>query len=192
MRVLIAPDKFKGSLTAAEVVHHIGRGLQQRGIAYRGLPLADGGDGSVAAAVATGFTPHEITVADTRGRPHRATVAVHDNGTAVVEVANTCGLHTLPRGTLAPPTATSTGLGQAVRAVHELGARRIIVALGGSASTDGGTGMLSALGAAFRNAAEQLVSAAGSHLAEIHTIDITHCSTSVASRSWSPRTSRTH
>jgi glycerate kinase len=173
MRVLVAPDKFKGSLTAAEVVHHIGRGLQQRGVEYRGLPLADGGDGSVAAAVATGFTPHEITVADATGRLHRATVAVHDNGTAVVEVANTCGLHTLPPGTLAPLTATSTGLGEAIRVVHELGAHTIVVALGGSASTDGGTGMLGALGAVFRNATQQPVSAGGGQLAEIHTIDTT-------------------
>jgi len=72
-----------------------------------------------------------------RWPPAPGDVAVHDNGTAVVEAANICGLHTLPRGTLAPLTATSTGPGEAVRAVHELGARTIVVALGGSASTTG-------------------------------------------------------
>ncbi|MBL8925151.1 MAG: glycerate kinase [Pseudonocardia sp.] len=171
MRILVAPDKFKGSLTAAEVAHHIGRGLRQRGVEYRGLPLADGGDGSVAAAVATGFTSHEIDVVDAIGRPHRATVAVHDNGSAVVEVANTCGLHTLPHGTRAPLTAASTGLGAAIRAVYELGAHRIVVALGGSASTDGGVGMLDALGVRFRDEAGEPVSAGGGRLHEIHAID---------------------
>jgi Glycerate kinase family len=58
VRVLLAPDKFKGSLTAAQVVHHLGSGLDARGIEHRGLPLADGGDGSVAAAVAAGFGAH--------------------------------------------------------------------------------------------------------------------------------------
>ena len=56
MTVLVAPDKFKGSLTARQVVEHLGQGLTDRGVAYRGLPLADGGDGSVAAAIDAGFT----------------------------------------------------------------------------------------------------------------------------------------
>ncbi len=101
MKVLIAPDKFKGSLTAAEVVHHLGSGLEQRGIHYAGLPLADGGDGSVAAAVAAGFRSVEVDVAAATGERHTAAIAF-DGATAVVEVANTCGLHTLPAGTLAP------------------------------------------------------------------------------------------
>ena len=101
MNVLIAPDKFKGSLTAAEVVHHLGSGLEQRGIHYDGLPLADGGDGSVAAAVAAGFRSVEVDVAAATGERHPAAIAF-DGITAVVEVANTCGLHTLPAGTLAP------------------------------------------------------------------------------------------
>ena len=141
MKVLIASDKFKGSLTAAEVAHHLGSGLEQRGITTRALPLADGGDGSVAAAVATGFRSVEVDVAAATGERHTATIAF-DGATAVVEVANTCGLHTLPGGTLAPLTSSSAGIGDAVRAAVTLGATRIVLALGGSASTDGGTGML--------------------------------------------------
>ena len=152
MKVLLAPDKFKGSLTAAQVVHHLGSGLDARGVEHRGLPLADGGDGSVAAAVAAGF---RLARGHRRRRHRRA--APRDRGvrrdTAVVEVANTCGLHTLTE--LAPLRSSSAGLGEAVRAVLRLGARRIVLALGGSASTDGGAGMLAALGAVFRDAAGQ-------------------------------------
>jgi glycerate kinase len=76
-----------------------------------------------------------------------------DGTTAVVEVANTCGLHTLPDGALAPLRSSSAGVGDAVRAVLRLGASRIVLALGGSASTDGGAGMFAALGAVFRDEA---------------------------------------
>ena len=165
MKVLLAPDKFKGSLTAAQVVHHLGSGLDARGVEHRGLPLADGGDGSVAAAVAAGFGSHEVTVAAATGDPHTATVAF-DGTTAVVEVANTCGLHTVTE--LAPLRSSSAGLGEAVRAVLRLGATRIVLALGGSASTDGGAGMLAALGAVFRDAAGQALSIDGGTPRTVH------------------------
>ena len=169
MRVLIAPDKFKGSLTAAQVVQHLGSGLDARGIAHIGLPLADGGDGSVAAAVAAGFASHEVTVAAATGDPHTATVAF-DGTTAVVEVANTCGLHTLDEP--APLRSSSAGVGEAVRAVLQLGATRIVLALGGSASTDGGAGMLAALGAVFRDAAGRPLRVDGGTLPQVHAVDV--------------------
>ena len=171
MKVLIAPDKFKGSLTAAEVAHHLGSGLERRGVTTRALPLADGGDGSVAAAVATGFRSIEGGVAAATGERHTATIAF-DGATAVVEVANTCGLHTLPAGTLAPLTSSSAGIGDAVRTAVTLGATRIVLALGGSASTDGGTGMLSVLGAVFRDEAGRPVAPGGGSLNLIHTVDL--------------------
>jgi glycerate kinase len=171
MKVLIAPDKFKGSLTAAEVAHHLGTGLSQRGITVGALPLADGGDGSVAAAVAAGFRPVEVDVATATGQRHTATIAF-DGVTAVVEVANTCGLHTLPAGALAPLTASSAGLGDAVRAALALSAKRIVLALGGSASTDGGTCLLAVLGAQFRDETGRPVPADGGSLARIHDVDL--------------------
>ncbi len=171
MNVLIAPDKFKGSLTAAQVVHHLGRGLDQRGVHHVGLPLADGGDGSVAAAVAAGFRPVEVDVAAATGERHSAAIAF-DGVTAVVEVANTCGLHTLPSSTPAPLRSSSAGLGDAVRAALQLEAKRIVLALGGSASTDGGTGMLAVLGAVFRDEAGQPVTPDGGTLGRIHTVDL--------------------
>ncbi len=170
MKVLLAPDKFKGSLTAAEVVQHLGSGLAERGIHYRGLPLADGGDGSVQAAIAAGFRPIRITVAAATGH-ERPTEAAFDGSTAVVEVANTCGLHTLPDGALAPLEASSRGIGQAVTSVLRLGARRIVLALGGSASTDGGAGMLAALGAGFLDDAGLPIAINGGTLRRIRSID---------------------
>ena len=69
MTVLVAPDKFKGSLTARQVVEHLGRGLAERGVAYRGLPLADGGDGSVAAAIDAKYSAVEVAAVGPTGQP---------------------------------------------------------------------------------------------------------------------------
>ena len=101
MRVLIAPDKFKGSLTAAQVAEHLAKGLTEAGAHSRTLPLADGGDGSDAAALASGFPPRTVSVHGATGQSHRAVVAF-DGDTAIVEVANTCGLATRPGGVLNP------------------------------------------------------------------------------------------
>ena len=101
MRVLIAPDKFKGSLTAAEVADHLAKGLAEAGAHSRTLPLADGGDGSVAAALAAGFGSLPVDVHGATGQSHRSMVAF-DADTTIVEVANTCGLATLPGGVLRP------------------------------------------------------------------------------------------
>src|SRR6476661_9988049 len=96
VRTLIAPDKFKGSLTAGEVADALAAGLRSAAGAGTGtvlcelLPLADGGDGSVDAAVTSGFTRHRYTVAGPTGQPVHASIAF-DGVTAVVEVANTCG-----------------------------------------------------------------------------------------------------
>ena len=148
MRVLVAPDKFKGSLTATAVAYNIAHGLRQAGADAATLPLADGGDGSVAAALAAGKHPRTCDVTDALGGKRTTTIAF-DGSTAVVDVADSCGLSTLPLGVLAPMDACSHGFGQAIRHAVGLGARRVVLALGGSASTDGGVGMLAALGYTF-------------------------------------------
>jgi glycerate kinase len=134
MTVLVAPDKFKGSLTARQVVEHLGQGLADRGVAYRGLPLADGGDGSVAAAIDAGFSAVEVAAAGPTGDPNRGLIAF-DGRTAVVEVAGTCGLAALPDGILQPLRSSTRGVGLAARAALEQGATRLVLAAGGSAST---------------------------------------------------------
>jgi glycerate 2-kinase len=171
MRVLVAPDKFKGSLTALEVATAIGEGLETAGVAARLLPLADGGDGSVAAALCAGSAPRPVAVRGADGRRHRTAFAF-DGATAVVEVAGSCGLSTLPPGVLAPMTSSSHGFGQAVMAALESGARRVVLCLGGSASTDGGAGMLAALGVRFRDDAGREVDPTGGTLARITEVDV--------------------
>ena len=173
VKVLIAPDKFKGSLTAGEVAAALAAGLRSVGpgsIACDLLPLADGGDGSVEAAISAGFTRHRHTVAGPTGHPVRAAVAF-DGSTAVVEVANTCGLSLLPGGQPEPLAACSRGFGEAVRFALGLGPSRIVLALGGSASTDGGTGMLQALGCTFLDPDGRQFHPCGGTLRDIHAVD---------------------
>jgi glycerate kinase len=180
LRALIAPDKFKGSLTAAEVADALAAGLRSatdkagRPGAVRCdlLPLADGGDGSVDAAVTSGFARHSVTVPGPTGRPVQADIAF-DGATAVVEVANTCGLALLPDGKLDPLNASSRGFGEAVRFALGLKPARVVLALGGSSSTDGGTGMLSALGYRFLDAAGHELNGSGEALGRIRSMEWT-------------------
>ncbi|QHF96180.1 glycerate kinase [Streptomyces sp. NHF165] len=147
-RVLIAADKFKGSLTAVEVAEHVTAGIRKARpeAEIEALPVADGGDGTVAAAVANGFERHEAEVTGPLGAPVTAAFALRD-GTAVVEMAEASGLHHLPPGVFVPLTATTYGAGELLLAAVEAGARTVIFGVGGSATTDGGVGMLQALGA---------------------------------------------
>src|SRR6476619_7546583 len=170
MRVLVAPDKFKGSLTAAQVADHLAKGLAEAGASTRTLPLADGGDGSVAAALASGFHSLPVDVHGATGESHRGVVAF-DEDTAIVEVASTCGLATLPGGIRAPMTAYSYGFGEAIRAALKLSRNRLLLALGGSASTDGGVGMLAALGHRFLDRAGHLLAPTAKNLDRIHCVD---------------------
>jgi glycerate 2-kinase len=181
VRALIAPDKFKGSLTAGEVAHALAAGLRsaarpadssssKAGLVHcEILPLADGGDGSVDAAVASGFTRRGYTVAGPTGQPVQASIAF-DGDTAIVEVANTCGLGVLPLGKLQPLGSSSRGFGEAILFALSLNPARIVLALGGSSSTDGGMGMLTALGYTFRDADGRELYGSGRALAQIHTI----------------------
>lgn len=174
MRVLIAPDKFKGSLSASEVADNLAHGLTGAGVDSATLPLADGGDGSVAAALASGMRQYTCTVDNAWGRQHAATIALDGNEVAVIEVANTCGLSTLPGGTVAPMTASSYGFGQAIRHAVGLGARRLVLCLGGSASTDGGVGMLAALGYTFHDRDGRLLTPTTLALNYIHEVRADH------------------
>ncbi|MFW6186452.1 MAG: glycerate kinase [Actinomycetota bacterium] len=172
--VLVAPDKFKGSLTAGQVAQHLTEGLHEADpeSEVRVLPLADGGDGSVAAALAAGYRPVTVPVTGPTGEPATTTIAF-DGTTAVVEVATTCGLQMLQAGSLAPLTSSSVGFGQAIRAALEQGPARIVLALGGSATTDGGAGMLSALGVVFTDRSGRPFTPSGATLDWIADVDLT-------------------
>lgn len=177
VRTLIAPDKFKGSLTANEVAQALAAGLRSAAdeagttgaVQCELLPLADGGDGSVDAAVAAGFARRSYTVAGPTGDPVQTSIAF-DGTTAVVEVANTCGLALLPGGMLEALKSSSRGFGDAVLFALSLRPARIVLALGGSASTDGGMGMLSALGFTFYDGQGHQLDGSGTALGQIESI----------------------
>lgn len=172
-RVLIAADKFKGSLTAVQVAERVTAGLRRAvpGLEVEALPVADGGDGTVDAAVAAGFERREVRVAGPLGQEVTAAFALRA-GTAVVEMAEASGLQRLPRGVFAPLTASTYGSGELLRAALDAGARTIVFGVGGSATTDGGAGMLSALGARFLDADGEPVPPGGGGLAELASADL--------------------
>lgn len=172
-RVLVAADKFKGSLTAVEVAERVAAGLRRvvPDLGVEALPVADGGDGTVAAAVAAGFDRREVRVAGPLGDEVTAAFAVRGD-TAVVEMAEASGLQRLPAGVLAPLTASTYGSGELLRAALDAGARTIVFGVGGSATTDGGAGMLSALGARFLDADGEPVAPGGGGLASLASADL--------------------
>ncbi|MFH9413299.1 glycerate kinase [Streptomyces rochei] len=172
-RVLVAADKFKGSLTAVEVAERVTAGLRRvvPDLAVEALPVADGGDGTVAAAVAAGFERREVRVAGPLGDEVTAAYALRE-GTAVVEMAEASGLQRLPEGVLAPLTSSTYGSGELLRAALDAGARTIVFGVGGSATTDGGAGMLSALGARFLDGAGEPVASGGGGLADLASADL--------------------
>jgi glycerate kinase len=156
-RILLAPDKFKGSLSAAGVARALAEGLVAGDASLETvcLPVADGGDGTVDAAVAAGWDRIAVTCSGPTGEPVETSYARRGD-TAVVELASAVGLELLPDGRPDALGASTFGLGTVI--AHALGAgsvsgaRRIVVGLGGSASTDGGAGMLTALGARILDA----------------------------------------
>ncbi len=150
MRVVIAPDKFKGSLTALEAVEAMARGVARVDPRARldRVPMADGGEGTVAALVAaTGGCFRAVTVTGPLGEPVGATFGLLGDGrTAALEMASASGLGLVPVTARDPLRATTRGTGELLREALETGARRVIVGIGGSATNDGGAGLGQALG----------------------------------------------
>ncbi|WP_119295525.1 glycerate kinase [Streptomyces sp. YIM 130001] len=171
--MLIAADKFKGSLTAVAVAEHVTAGLRRvvPQLSVEALPVADGGDGTVAAAVAGGFERREVRVTGPVGTEVTAAYALRGD-TAVVEMAEASGLQLLPDGVFAPLTATTYGSGELLLAALDAGARTLVFGVGGSATTDGGAGMLAALGARFLDADGEPVAPGGGPLRELVTADL--------------------
>jgi glycerate kinase len=171
-RVLIASDKFKGSLTAAEVAAAVGNGVRRArpDVVVDSVPVADGGDGTLAAAVAAGFELVPVTASGPTGTPVRSGYARRGD-LAVVELADVSGLVRLPSG-LAPMTATSLGTGELVAAAVAAGCRRIVLGIGGSASTDGGAGLVRGLGARLLDADGNAVGDGGAALTDLASLDL--------------------
>ncbi|SEQ93461.1 glycerate kinase [Microlunatus flavus] len=173
IRVVLAPDKFKGCLPAVGVAEALAAGVRsvRPDAELVLLPVADGGDGTVAAALAAGHREVVVTVEGPTGEPVRAPYAVRGDD-AVVELAGACGLDLLPGGRPAPLTASTYGLGQVLRHALEHGARRVVLGLGGSASTDGGAGLVQALGARLLDADGVELDRGGAALADLASLDL--------------------
>ncbi|HEY3177036.1 MAG TPA: glycerate kinase [Candidatus Polarisedimenticolia bacterium] len=174
MRVLLAPDKFRGTFTASQVCAHLARGMKRTSpdIVVLEHPLADGGEGTLEALLAAcGGTSHILEVHGPLGEPVEALYGVAPDGTALLESARFCGLGLVPPGSRDPMRASSRGLGEAVAACLDAGLRRFLIGLGGSATVDGGTGMARALGFRFLERGGEEIRGVGSDLPAIVRID---------------------
>ena len=171
--VVVAPDKFKGTLTATQVAAHVAAGFARvrPDLAAVQVPVADGGDGTVDAAEAAGYRRVEIGVRGPTGKPVNASFALLGE-TAVVESAQACGLARLPGGELAPLTATSRGAGELILAAVRMRAKRIVLGLGGVACTDGGAGLVTALGGRLLDPSGNELPPGGAALATLDRVDV--------------------
>ena len=144
---LVAPDSFKGTLSAKEVAEAIGRGVERVGGRADLCPAADGGEGTAEVLLdAMGGEWRAAEVHDPLGRPIEARFAlVRDGSTAIVEAAAASGLSLVSESERDPQGASSAGTGELIAAAIESGARRVLVAAGGTGTTDGGRGAIEAL-----------------------------------------------
>lgn len=177
MRILIAPDKFKGSASAAEVAAALARGLARiwPQAEFRLLPMADGGEGTAEAIVrAANGSWVEVEVSDPLGRRRRARFGrIGPAGrTAVIEMAASTGLALLTPGERRPLETSSYGLGELIRAALSAGCEEILLGIGGSATVDGGSGMLSALGARLLDKNGNTLRGSGGELAKLSVVDL--------------------
>lgn len=177
MRLVLAPQEFKGSLSAVEAAAAMAIGVRRAlpDAEIDEIPLSDGGPGLVDALVTArhGALRRAPTV-DPLGRPIEAAFGLIDGGrTAVIEIAAASGLSLLKRGELDPLHANTYGSGILIRAALDAGARAFIVGLGGSATNDGGAGLITALGGRMLDADGQEIAHGGAALLALANLDLT-------------------
>ncbi|QPR28522.1 glycerate kinase [Edwardsiella hoshinae] len=184
MKIVIAPDSFKESLSAIQVAQAIEQGFREvyPDAHYQLLPMADGGEGTVDAMVAaTGGQRVAQTVTGPLGQPVEAFFGwLGDNETAVIEMAAASGLHLVPTELRDPTRTTSYGTGELILAALDRGARRLILGIGGSATNDGGAGMMQALGAGFYDVEGRALTYGGGALLDLARIDLAGMDTRLA------------
>ncbi|HEY4196217.1 MAG TPA: glycerate kinase [Mucilaginibacter sp.] len=175
MHILIAPNAFKNSLTAYDAAQAIQKGLKLSTLQCTTtcFPIADGGDGTASLIIQQlQGTTVRVKVHDPLGRLIHTSFGLIDNGrTAVIEMADASGLRLLKQEELDPLSATSYGTGEMIRMALNMGVGRVIIAMGGSATVDGGTGILKALGARFLNAAGHELTNMPASLADLDQVD---------------------
>lgn len=176
MKIVIAPDSFKESLSALQAAGAIEKGFQDTfpEAEYLKIPMADGGEGTVQSLVdATGGTIIEKQVTGPLGEPVNAFFGVLGGGkTAVIEMAAASGLHLVPNEKRNPLLTTTRGTGELIRSALDQGVEHIIIGIGGSATNDGGAGMIQALGGRLLDQSGQEIAPGGGHLSELAVIDL--------------------
>lgn len=175
MRILIAPDSFKESLTAAEAAARIAEGILRvlPAAQITQLPLSDGGEGlteTLVTAMAGRMLEQEVTAP--MGNRVMARFGVAGDDTAIIEMAEASGLNLVPPAQRNPLTATTFGTGELIRAALDQGCRRLIIGIGGSATNDGGAGMARALGVKMLNAQGEDIAPGAAGLLELDAIDM--------------------
>ncbi|MDE9494911.1 glycerate kinase [Xenorhabdus bovienii] len=176
MKIVIAPDSFKESLSALQVAEAIEQGFREifPQAAYIKLPMADGGEGTVESLVAaTGGQRISCSVTDPLGQPVDAFFGLLGDGkTVVIEMAAASGLHLVPMEQRNPLITTSYGTGELILAALEHGVQKLILGIGGSATNDGGAGMMQALGAQLWDGDCRILPLGGAALTRLESIDL--------------------
>jgi glycerate kinase len=176
MKILIAPDSFKDSLSSVEVANAIERGLKTafKGFLIKKVPVADGGEGTVDSIInATGGKFVENKVHDPLMRLIKAKWGISGNsGTAIIEMAAASGIELLKMNERNPWVTTTYGTGELIKHALDNNCRKFIIGIGGSATNDGGVGMAMALGTRFLDKNGEIIGYGGGALSEINSIDL--------------------
>lgn len=167
--VVVAPDTFKGSLNAKYVAQHIALGLHRalEDVEVQMVPMADGGEGTLSAALVANLQPVRVRVSGPFGQPVEAMYAT-DGRRAVIELAQAAGLHLSPTDADAAQLGSTIGVGELIAHALDSGVQELVLAVGGSATTDGGAGMLQALGARLHG----VTGPGGAALRDLHRVDL--------------------
>ena len=177
MHIILAPDSFKGSLTALEAAQAMQAGVVRvlgDKSTFDLLPLADGGEGTLEALLAQGGTRHMVRVEDPLSYETSAAWGILPDGAAMIEMAQASGLTLIPQAQRDALRASTYGTGQLIKAALDHGCRDLLIGIGGSATTDGGAGCLEALGARFLDADGKVLLRGGEALIDLHEIDLNH------------------
>ena len=184
MKIVLAPDSFKESLSALQVAESIERGFKQvlPNAEYVKFPMADGGEGTVQSLVdATGGRIIKKTVTGPLGEAAEAFFGILGNEkTAVIEMAAASGLHLVPATKRNPLLTTTRGTGEMIAAALDYNVNHIIIGIGGSATNDGGAGMARALGTRFLNSDGQEIGEGGGALSDLAAIDLSRLDSRLA------------
>lgn len=178
MKIIVAPDSYKGSMTSIQAANAIEKGIRKAAQNYKEpvevikVPMADGGEGTVESVIsAVGGDIISTKVIDPLGREIDSFFGILPDNTAIIEMAAASGLHLLSENERNPMKTTTYGTGQLIKKALDYGCKEIIIGIGGSATNDGGVGMAQALGIRFLDKEGNQIAFGGGELYKIEEID---------------------